>query len=74
MADDPFRGELNAVADDLVAGIAFLTRVPARLLQPGATATPDVRRAARVSRSSAGSSASPAARFWSSSSTSARAD
>src|SRR4051812_18254024 len=48
MADDPFRAELNAVADDLAAGIVFLTRVPARLFAQEAAATPNFRRAARV--------------------------
>jgi adenosylcobinamide-GDP ribazoletransferase len=48
MADDPFRAELTAVADDLIAAIAFLTRVPARLLAAGDIAKPDFRRAARV--------------------------
>lgn len=48
MAEDPFRAELNAVADDLKTAIAFLTRVPVRLLGPGTDARPDFRRAARV--------------------------
>ena len=41
MADDPFRAELTAVADDLIAAIAFLTRIPARLLARGDIAKPD---------------------------------
>jgi adenosylcobinamide-GDP ribazoletransferase len=48
MADDPFRAELNAVADDLKVGIAFLTRVPARLFWSEPVPQPDFRRAARV--------------------------
>src|SRR5262245_19788466 len=48
MADDPFRAELDAIADDLIAGLVFLTRVPASLFGREIASPPDFRRGART--------------------------